>query len=156
MDSKSNPPGAIEKYAQTREADQECLPLLAICFTAEELDIYTSNKFTFSNQHQLICTSNTSHVPVTMHFALNKEHSKTHSSTLMKFWDSKNKAPGPAFCKKYYIKHCSPAKSESSSRYIWFPSFTCVLLHYISHHRHWSWFKDCNVPHNLGHIVKSG
>ena len=69
--------GVIKKNAQTREADQECLPLLAICFTAEELDIHASNEFTFSNQHQLICASNTSHVPVTMHFALNKEHSKT-------------------------------------------------------------------------------
>ena len=34
---------------------------------------------------------------------------------------------------------------QLSSRYIWFPSYACASLHFINCHRHWSWFKACNV-----------
>ena len=49
--------GAIEKNARTREADQECLQLLAIRSQALKLQIHASNEFTFSNQHQTAVSS---------------------------------------------------------------------------------------------------
>ena len=51
--------GVIKKNVQTREADQECLPLLAICFTAEELDMLQMNL--------LFQINTSSYVPVTPH-----------------------------------------------------------------------------------------
>ena len=49
---------AIEKNTRTREADQECLQLLAICFTS----FGTGNSlfkriYFFSNQHQTTASS---------------------------------------------------------------------------------------------------
>ena len=52
--------------------------------------------------------------------------------------DHENKAQGPAFCQKYYVQRCqqSPKHFPLSIRYIWFPSYACASLHYISRRRH--------------------